>query len=347
MNDLPTKAEKSKVWLSKQFNSLVLAFSLLFTITAIGTSGYMFIEGWSFLDSLFMTIISISTVGYGLVEPLSPAGVWFTCFLIIVAMSVALYCFSLIGQIALEGELYRFRGMYKMRKRIDSFNNHIIVCGYGRLARTTIPDLLEFGTDVVVLDTDPNEILALELDDIPFIEGNAFDDFTLKQAGIERASALLAILPSDADNVYITLSARTLNKQIKILARSEDPAGEAKLKLAGANQVISPFRVSGNRLVQQLLHPNVNDFLQIITDKSGTSLVLEQVIIPPSSPLGGRTIGDAEVRTKTGVMIAACIATDGNMILAPDKNTVLESGIMVVILGTKESIDKFQSVVEA
>ncbi|MCB0335644.1 MAG: hypothetical protein KDD62_05040, partial [Bdellovibrionales bacterium] len=142
MIDHPTKAQKSKVWLTKQVNSLLLAFGLLLLITGTGTLGYMTIEGWTFTDSLFMTIISISTVGYSVVQPLSPEGIWFTCFLIVVAMSVALYCFSLIGQIALEGELYRFRGMYKMRKRIESFNNHVIVCGYGRLARTTIPDLL-------------------------------------------------------------------------------------------------------------------------------------------------------------------------------------------------------------
>ena len=339
------QAFKSQAWLAKQMKSFYVAVGLLSFIILFGIAGYMIVEDWGLHDAFYMTIITLSTVGYGEVIPLTKNGQLFSSILIIMGMFVAAYSFGMIGRTALEGELNRFRGISRMFKKIAALEDHIILCGYGRLAKFIIPDLLDSGCEVVVIDSNPLAIIDLEGLGIPYVEGNAYEDDTLKQAGIGRARALLALLPNDSDNVFITLTARALNEKLSIISRTELLSGESKLRQAGANTVISPYRVSASRLVQQLLHPVVNDFLEILSDDDGHHLAVEQVMVPGSSPVNGKTLGECRIREETGVIVAACQDDNGQMNLQPTKETVIHGGSMVVALGTREALAKFSSLV--
>lgn len=314
---------------------------MLFVITAFGVLGYMMLEGWSFHDSLFMTIITLSTVGYNQVKPLSPEGELFTSLLIVFGIGVAMYAFTVFGRTAIEGELFRFRRMAKMRSRIERLNGHIIVCGFGRLANYLVPELLERDKQIVVIENNPDVTAQLDAMDILYVEGSAEEDRVLLEAGLKRAETLLALLGSDADNVFVTLSARYLNQKIRIISRAESQGGESKMMRAGANHVVSLFKVSSTRIVQQLMHHNVNDFLEIVSDQDGNSLSLEQLIVPDNSALVGQTLEESKVRQETGVMIAAFIGRDGDMLLSPGKDSVIQSGATVIALGTNPSLEKF------
>ncbi len=337
---------KSNLWLSKQIRAFQLAVALLFVTSIFGTVGYMAVEGWSLHDAVYMTVITLSTVGYGEVKPLSTEGEVFTIALIVLGVMVAAYSIGIIGRTALEGELYRFRGIAKMYKKIAGFNNHIILCGYGRLGKFITPDIIKSGSDIVVIEHDPMTLVELETLGVPFIEGNAYDDEVLIQAGVERASALLALLPSDSDNVFITLSARALNENIRILARTEQPHTETKLKQAGANHVFSPYRVSASRVTQQLLHPNVSDFLQIKGGDQDRAFVVEQIKIPEGSPVLGKTIESLSLENNGNMTIAACSDASGNLNLRPQDSTVLESGCTLIALGLEDAVKSFTDLIE-
>lgn len=338
---------KTQAWHAQRTRNFRLALTMLAALTGIGTCGYMLIEGWNLREALYMTVITLSTVGFGEVKTLSAAGQVFSIILILTGVCFAAYSFSMISRVFLEGELNRFRGIIKMNKKIASFKKHFIVCGYGRLARFVISDLQERKEDVVVIENDTSKINDLEFLNIPYIQGNAYEDDSLKAAGIEKAQALLALLPNDPDNVYVTLAARNLNKNIKIMARTESFSGEDKLKLAGANQMIAPYRVSGSRVVQQLLHPHVNDFLQIVSDDSeGEQLALEQVIVPKDCPIAGKTLKESNLRSQTGVTIAAWINSDGSKVLSPQPEDIIQAGASVIAIGTQNALERLCLIIE-
>lgn len=342
----PSVEQRSENWIHESYRALVTAILLLFAMTIIGALGYIIIEGWTLREAFFMSVITLSTVGYGEPHELSAGGEIFSICLIMTSMSVAAYCFGVIGRTALQGEIHHYRRAIKMRKTIDSLKGHAIICGYGRLARFIVPDLLDHNTDVVIIENDKLRIAELEKTKIPFIEGNAYEDDTLKSAGVEQAANLITLLPRDADNVFVTLCARHLNEKITISARTETEENEKKLRRAGANHVIAPFRVSATRAVQQLLHPYVNDFLHIATDESGENLSLEQIVLPKNSPLNSQTLAESGIRQKTGVIVAACIDRQGKMILSPDKDTELVAGSTLILLGTERSLERFGEVME-
>lgn len=341
-----SRQEKTQSWSDEHLHSFVKASCLLVMVLSLGTSGFALVEGWGFHDSFYMTVITLSTVGYGEVQPLSQAGQSFAIVLILLGMITVAYAVSIIGRTALEGELYQFRRIKKMTKEIKRFENHFIICGFGRLARYVIPDLLDRNEQVVIIENDPDAIAMIDAMRLPYIQGNAYNDDILEMAGIRRATSLLAVLPEDADNVFITLSARNLNKRLKIIARTELPAGEEKLRLAGANHVVAPYRVSGARIVQQLTHPFVNDFLEIATDSKGQSLAVEQIIVPEKSSIAGKTILEAAIRQKTGTSIAAIIGTDGEIHLSPGGDDILHGGTSIIAFGTPEGFQKLNDLIE-
>lgn len=337
---------QSSVWLAKQMRTFMLAVSLLFGVTLMGTVGFILVEGWSLHDGLYMTIITLSTVGYGEVKPLTTNGQIFAMLLIMAGVLVVAYSVGIIASTALEGELYRYRGVAKMFKKIQALNNHIIICGYGRLAKFMIPDLLAGGHKIVVIDNNPMTLVELEAEGILYLEGNAFDDEVLQHAKVEKAAALLALLPSDSDNVFITLSARSLNPKVRILARTEHAHTETKLIQAGADQTFSAYRVGAARVVQQLLHPNISDFLELDTEDSQSHLIVEQINVPHDCPVGGQTIGELGIDKRQDITIAACSDKKGNMNLSPLATTTIEPGATVIALGTATAIKSFTSLVE-
>jgi voltage-gated potassium channel len=330
----------SKIRVDKQLHQLAITFVLVGAVAAIGTTGYMLIEDWSFLESLYMTVITVSTVGYKEEHPLSAAGQVFTIVLIIMGVGVALYSISLIMAEIVEGELLKFRGFIKMNKEIGKLSGHTIICGFGRLASIVTRGLADAGKEVVVVDNDPARIVKVGEANYLYVEGNASDDETLKKAGIERAEAILALLPTDAENIYVVLSARDLNSKIKIIARTEDDSGEKKILRAGANQVIFPYKDSGVRRIQQMTQPHVSNFLEIATKKSESGLIVEEVSVAEGSTLIGKTLASSDIRHQTGVHIAALIHPNGEMTLNPGASEEIKKGMKLIVLGEEKSIKR-------
>ena len=316
------------------------AAGLILAIISIGTVGYEVIEGWPFLDALFMTITSVTTVGYGEVHPLGPQGKIFTCLLIFAGVSAAAYAFSTIVRLVVEGEIYRMRGVRKMRAQIEQLNHHTIVCGYGLLGKIVVRELLNSGQDIVVIDEDPLKITELEQNGISFVQGSAYDDEVLQRAGVKRAKSLISLLPRDADTIYVTLCARDLNPELTIVARTEDEAGEKRLRRAGATQVFTPYRFAGSRLVQQLVKPKVSHFLEIAVNPTAAPLAMEEVVVPLDSQLAGQTLESSALRKKTGVVVAAFIEPNGNMLFNPGPDNVIMPGATMIVLGERNSLIK-------
>ena len=323
---------------------LLLAGAIGAVVLAGGTLGYMFLENWNFVDSLYMTIITLSTVGYGETNPLSDTGKLYTGFLIIIGVGGATYFFTTLVRVIIEGELLRIRGVRKMKKDISKYSDHIIVCGCGRLGKIVVKELIESEQKVVVIEIDPETIAWLEREGVHYVDGTAYEDTVLHEAGIDRAKTLLALLPLDADNVYVTLCARDLNPDLFILARTEDESGEKKLLRAGANQVLAPYRVTGSRVVQRLVRPHVSDFLELAAGTGGQHLVIEELVVPDDSRIAGKTLEEADLRNRTGAVIAAFIETNGEMVFNPGAKNIIKANTTMIVMGERAALDKLSEV---
>ncbi len=324
-------------------NSLPKLIALVVGVFALGTSGYMVLEGWTFLDAVYMTTTTLTTVGYGEVKPLSIPGKVFTCTLILLGVATATYSFSKIIALVVEGELGKKRLKKRMEKELLELKDHVIVCGYGRLGKIVTKEIVEAKQKVVVIDTGDHPQISIEELGMTFIQGSAYDDDTLKLAGVQNAKVLLTMLPSDAENVYVTLCARDLNPYLKIIARTEDDGGESRLKRAGASQVVAPYRLSGNKIVQQIIRPYVSDFLELA---GGTkkNLFIEEVVVPMGSKLAGKTLEESELRAKTGAIIAAFISSSGTMTFNPTGKDIIEAGSTMIVFGEHQSLSKITEV---
>lgn len=329
--------------LSPRARSARIGVLLGFVILAVGTFGFWEIEGWSVADAFYMTVITLSTVGFAEVHPLSPAGRLFTIALILAGVSCASYFLTTMVGLVVEGEFQRLRGMRKMQQRISRMSEHIIICGCGRLGRIVIKELLEANQPVVVVENSLEAVAWLDKMGVPYVQGSAYEDETLGAAGIDRAKTLLALLPKDVDNVYATLCARTLNPKLEIVARTEEENGETKLLRAGANQVLAPYRVTGGRIVQRLIRPNVADFLEFAVGKSGTAVAIEEVVVPANSLLAGKTLEESELRNRAGVVIAAFITRAGETIFNPGAKSVIEPDSTLIVLGERDALAKLSA----
>ncbi|MCB0352155.1 MAG: potassium channel protein [Bdellovibrionales bacterium] len=345
MREGPPQSSLVTRWYIEYVQELVIAVLLVLILFSYGALGFVLIEGWSLLDSLYMTAITLSTVGFEEVHPLSQEGRVFCMVLIILGVTVFAYCFGTLGRTFLQGELQYFGKVFRMEKRIGQLKDHVIVCGYGRLAQFVVPELIERGENVVVVEEASDRVQQLLASQVLFIEGNAYDDDVLQRAGVTRARTLLALLSDDAHNVFITLSARGLNPDLTILARTERVNVEKKLYQAGANQVLSPYRAGSSRIIQQLLHPGANDFLEIASDQEGNHLMLEQIVVSDGAGVVGKTIQESAIRPQTGILIAALIGRDGILNLNPNAQTVLDAGSTLIALGTEDSIEKLEQIV--
>jgi len=245
---------------------LKISLFVLILLITLGTAGYMGLEGWRWLDAFYMTVITLSTVGFREVHDLSDAGRFFTIFLIFFGVSVIGYTVGTLAQIMFEGQIQRVIGRKKLEKKIEALKDHYIICGYGRIGALICKEFAARPLSFVVVEKNPLIIEKLEQDDYPFLRGDATDDDTLLKAGIKRAKGLISVVTSDTENVYITLTARGLNPELYILARSGEEGSEIKLKRAGANKVVSPYLIGGSRMAQAILRPNVVDFIEIATE---------------------------------------------------------------------------------
>ena len=319
---------------------LKISLLILLLLVSLGTTGYRMIEGWRFVDALYMTVITLATVGFQEVHPLSDAGRVFTILLIIFGVTVLGYTVGKLAQIMFEGQFQRYLGRKKVETSIDALRDHYIICGYGRIGALICKEFAAKPLPFVVVENSPAIQEKLEEDRMLFLRGNATEDETLLRAGIKRAKGLISVVTSDTENVYITLTARGLNPDLFILARAGEAGSEIKLTRAGANKVISPYQIGGSRMAQAILRPNVVDFIEIATKRGHIDLQMEEIFIPERSPFIGQNLKDAGLRRDTGVIIVGIKKVSGKMVFNPGSSSVLEARDTLIVLGQPTEISR-------
>ncbi len=322
---------------------LLVALFLLLLVTFVGTLGYILIEGWDFFDALYMTVITLSTVGYGEIHPLSEAGRTFTIFLIFAGVGIAFYVFTMITETIVSGQLQEFLGRRRLEAKLETLHDHYIICGYGRIGRH-ICHMIAKEVPFVVVEKDPEVVKEIDKEGFLYLEGDATHEEVLKKVGIERAKGLVSVLRSDADNVYITLTARGLNEKLFIIARADEEHVEKKLKRAGADKVVSPYLIGARRMALIILRPAVTDFLELVTPEENLELQLEEVRISDRSDLVGKTLLESGIRQFSGAIILAIKKVTGEMIFNPPPDYVFETGDVVVALGDRKGLARLEEV---
>ena len=312
----------------------------LIVLPAVGVTGYCWIEGWSLLDALYMTVTTLATVGYGETHPLSTGGRIFTMGLIVGGGALAAFALTQLAQIVFSGEWRQHWENQKRLRMLAEISQHIIVCGYGRVGRNVIEELKAEGLPFVVIDLNPEKIARVQETGALTVLGDAANDSKLKEAGIDRARGLVAAAKSDAENVFIVLTARSLRPDLAIVARADLEESQPKLLRAGANRVILPYHITGRRLVTMLVRPDVADFLDEVSHTSGMELLLEQIHVATGSALAGQTLADAQARHQFDVTVLACKTSDGKWNCRPHGGTVVAPHTQLIALGTKEHLQK-------
>jgi voltage-gated potassium channel len=305
----------------------------------------MFLEGWGFLDSIYMTIITLTTVGFREIHDLSPKGMVFTIILIIFGVGTVLYALSAGARTILEGELQEIFGRKRLEKRIKELNNHYVICGYGRMGRIICRELKGKGIKFVVIEK--NSELVAGRENILIIEGDATNDEILREVGIERAKGLISVLPTDAENLYVVLSARELNPDLFIVARAGEEGSENKLLRAGANKVVSPYHIGGLRIAHTVLRPAVVDFIEFATKTGNIELQMEEVFIPENSKLVGLTLDQCGIGRELGVIIVAIKRATGEMRFNPTFRSTIKSGDTLIALGEITKLKILEDMSEA
>jgi len=310
------------------------------SIVAFGTAGYMLIEGWNFLDSIYMTITTITTVGFREVHELSRTGVIFTIILIVGGVGTALYAFTAGARFILEGEIQKIFGRKKLEKKIKELKDHYIICGYGRIGRIIARELREERVKFVVIEKDPKNLD--EKEEALLLAGDATRDHVLKGAGIENARGLISVLPNDAENLFVVLSARVLNPNILIVSRAVEEGSEQKLLRAGANKVVSPYHIGGLRMAHTVLKPTVVDFIEFTTRSGNIELQMQEVTVQEGSRLIGMSLESCEVGDDMGAIIVAIKQATGETRFNPTHQSVIKAGDILIVLGEISKLKAFE-----
>jgi voltage-gated potassium channel len=313
------------------------ALAAIVVVIMLGTIGFYLIEGWSFTDSLFMTVTTVTTVGYGEVHPLSTTGRIFTICLMLVGVGTVAYALSTTVQSIVQWELLETVGQRRRFREMNKLHNHFIICGAGRVGSRIIRELRREKCPFVAIERDQQKVVDLVEQGAHIIVGDATLEEVLKEAGVERARALAACLPDDADNLYVVLLARDLNEKLHIVARAVEEQAEPKLVRAGANRVVSPTIIGSRRMAEALMKPALADFMDSITAEN-LDLGFDEVELQPNSIYVGRKLKYTNIRSDLDVVIIAIRRRNGQMIFNPTGDAVLEAGDMLIAIGRAESL---------
>lgn len=325
-------------------------FMVLFPLGLIlfGTVGYLILEdGWSALDALYMTVMTITTVGFMEVHPLSTAGRAFTILLMLGGIFTLFYTAGEIIRSIVSGQIGLLLGRQRMEQTLARMKDHLVICGYGRMGRLVCKEFAGQKMSFVVIEKQADLLQTFSLPGGIACHGDATSEEMLKQAGIERARALVTVLASDADNLYITMTARLLNERLFIVARAEDETAEKKLQRAGANRVVSPYAIGGLRVAHAVLRPAVVDFVELATRSEHMELQLEETRIASTSRLVGASLKDSQLRQEFGIIIVAIKRASGKMIFNPPGDSVLEAGDVLIALGHRQHLDRLEKLAGA
>lgn len=323
--------------------NLSLIFSLILSLLLIGTIGYKILLNVSFIDAVYMTVITISTVGYAEVAKMDVEAKIFSIFLIITSLGTVGYLFSSLVSSLFEGDLKLAWRKRKMEKDILKLKNHYIICGAGETGINAIKQFQKTNSDFVVIEKDEEKIEELIEEGVLVIQGDSTSDNILNKARVSSAKGLISALPSDAENVYTVLTARSQNSDLYIVSRAIEKNADLKLKKAGANNTISPNEIGGSRMAALILRPTVISFLDIITHAGDLVLDLEDVIVKEGSSIKGKKLMDSKIPEKTGLIILAIRKeVNGEWIFNPSSNEVLKVGDTMVVLGTEDQVKELR-----
>lgn len=324
-------------------NRVLIAIVLFFAVEGIGTIGYMVLGGENFLNALYMTVITTTTVGFGEIHPFSPAEKIFTIFLIIISVIMYGYFITSITEYLTTSNFIQNLKLKRVKNQINTLNNHTVVCGYGRNGKQAVDKLKQFNQPCVVIEKRPEEIKDLEKDGILYIEGDATNDEDLSKAGLERAKSLITALPSDADNLFVVLSARQFNSEFTIISRASNESSYGKLKFAGATNVIMPDKLGGAHMASLVVTPDLIEFVDQLTISGDLNANLEEISVNelPGEYLN-KTIIDLDLRKKTGCSVIGFKTKEGEYIINPEATSSLERDTYLIVLGKKEEITRLR-----
>jgi voltage-gated potassium channel len=317
--------------------------ALLLIVIMIGTVGYHVIEGWRFLDCLYMTIITIFTVGFKEVGALSPLGKIFTMLVILGGAGTAVFTFTKVGEMVYAGGVRKFWWRRRMESKLKNLKDHYIICGHGRMGRIVREKLEEEALPLVVIDKDEKNVEDLKSGhSCCLIVGDATQDDILDQAGIKRAKGLVALLPTDPDNLYLVMTVKLLNPSLFVLARAMDEEAERKILQIGANKVVSPYSMSGLRIAQMLVRPTVVDFVDLIIRRKELSLYMEEFAVRKDAKFVGQTLIGCNLREEANVIVVAIKKPGEDVIFNPSPEFAIEAGDTLLVLGEKTAIAQFE-----
>jgi voltage-gated potassium channel len=321
------------------------AFLIPGFLLSVGTVGYPLIEGepWTYFDGFYMTAITLTTIGYGETHPLSDGGRLFTVVLAYSGIFTLAYFASELVRGIVSGDLRQVIGRQWVDDQLAMLSGHLIVCGYGRMGKIVCSELERQKHRFVLIEKAPDLLKGVaHQHGLPLV-GDASADELLRKAGIERARALITVVGSDSDNLYITLSARLLNPKLLIVARAEEEDAESKLRTVGANKVISPYLAGAHRAVQAALRPAVLHFMELATRPEFLDLQIEEIKVLPGSALAGRALAAAQVHTELGVVVVGVLRPGGELLYNPRPDVVLEPDAVLIALGPRRQLDRLEN----
>lgn len=324
---------------------LIISILLMLAVSCFGTFGYVLIEGWDILDALYMTVITLATVGYGEVHPVSFMGRIFTILLIFLGVGFTLYVISAIVQFVLEGQIREIFGRRRLDKKIAKLRNHYIVCGYGRIGRVLCKTLMEQPLDIVVIEKNEDMVPVMDEDKVLYISGDCIDRENIIKAGIKHAKGFIAVLATDSDNVFLILTARQLNPDVYILARSSKNESKAILLSAGADYVESPYDIGAASLAQKIIRPEVTNFLNLALGSSRKDIIaMEEIPVSASSDLVDVPLKDSGIRQNFNLIIVAIKRKNKEMLFNPSNTTTIELGDTIIAIGEYANLQKLAQV---